>query len=218
MGATMLNIFHKRFLISAVTYMLIVQSAMADNNLYVTGFVGLSDTGSYNFSNASFGNKAVITTEQGMNVGIAIGVNLSSNMRAEFELSRTTNNTSEIGTPYIAYDGSIDASFALVNLWYDLPTDTKIKPYVGGGIGYAQISHAGSASGIAIVDDSDTSFAAQIGVGGRISIGANGAIDIGYRYKFFNGTDLQQLQVGGQDFENGKYGSHSINVGYSYNF
>jgi opacity protein-like surface antigen len=128
--------------------------------------------------------------------GVAIGVHLFSNMRAEFELSQSLNDTSEIGEPYTSYDGSINASFALANLWYDLPTETKITPYVGGGLGYARISHVGSSAGIPLVDDSDTSFSAQIGIGGRVSIGARGAIDIGYRYKIFDGADLEQLFVG----------------------
>jgi opacity protein-like surface antigen len=209
---------YKGALIGVFSYILLAQSAVAENERYVTGFVGLTELENYNFRFETFGTKGVITTEKGMNFGVAIGVHLFSNMRAEFELSQSSNDTSEIGEPYTSYDGSINASFALANLWYDLPTETKITPYVGGGLGYAQISHEGSSIGIPLVDDSDTAFAAQIGIGGRASIGAKGAIDIGYRYKVFDGADLDQLLETGPDFKNGKYASHSINIGYSYNF
>lgn len=155
-----------------------------------------------------------------MSFGVAIGTRLSSVVRTEFELSNSSNDTKKIGTPYADLLGSLDAFFGMVNLWYDVPTKSKFKPYAGGGLGVARISLEGrSKVGNTVVDYGDTVFAGQIGFGGRTSVGERGSIDIGYRYKMTAdinpSTTLEFIPT---DLSNGNYAAHSINVGYSYSF
>jgi opacity protein-like surface antigen len=199
--------------------------ARAQEAPYVTGFLGITDMGDYDFDffqtiPSVVVGQGTITTDTGVSYGLAVGMRVAPNLRAEFELSHASNDTKELGRPFTQYDGSFDATFGMVNLWYDVPVQGRFKPYVGGGIGFARVSHDGQArTGVTLVDDSDTAIAAQLGFGGRFQVGERGNIDIGYRYKTTGDLDFATTQVFiPTDFTDGRYSSHSLTFGYSYSF
>ena len=201
------------------------QLALADNQRYITGFVGVTEAADYDFDFFQtipelVVGQGVIKTDTGTSFGVAIGTRFSSNWRAEFELSYSSNDTESIGEPNTDLVGSWDATFGMVNLWYDFATNWKIKPYAGGGVGVARVSlSGGNGAGTKLVDDTDTVLAGQIGFGGRISIGERSTIDIGYRYKMTDDVNMSTTQVIiPTDFSNGDYAAHSIVIGYSYSF
>lgn len=191
----------------------------------MTGFLGITDMADYDFDffqtiPSVVVGQGTITTDNGVTYGLAVGLRVASNLRAEFELSYASNDTKEIGRPFTQYDGSLDATFGMANLWYDVPVQGRFKPYVGGGLGFARVSHDGqSGAGVTLVDDSDTAIAGQLGFGGRFQVGERGNIDIGYRYKTTGDLDFTTTQVFiPTDLTNGRYSSHSLIVGCSYSF
>ncbi|WP_170340308.1 outer membrane protein [Ruegeria arenilitoris] len=199
--------------------------ARAQEAPYVTGFLGITDMGDYDFDffqtiPSVVVGQGTITTDNGVTYGLAVGLRFASNLRAEFELSYASNDAKEIGRPFTQYDGSFDATFGMANLWYDVPVQGRFKPYVGGGLGFARVSHDGqSGAGVTLVDDSDTAIAGQLGFGGRFQVGERGNIDIGYRYKTTGDLDFTTTQVFiPTDLTNGRYSSHSLILGYSYSF
>jgi len=218
----------QRIVCAAATVAAVLMSAgaaLAQDTRYVTGYLGISDMGDYDFDffqtiPSVVVGQGTITTDTGLSYGLAVGMRVAPNLRAEVELSRTSNDTKEIGRPFTEYDGSFDATFGMANLWYDIPVQGRLKPYVGGGLGFARVSQDGkSGAGVTLVDDSDTALAGQLGFGARIQVGDRGQIDIGYRYKTTADLDFSTTQVFiPTDLTNGRYASHSILFGYSYSF
>lgn len=96
--------------------------------------------------------------------------------------------------------------FALANAWYDFDNDSTITPYVGGGLGMANVittfqSDTGSASSSVFVP------AAQLGAGITVDLGDTAFLDLGSRVKVAASssshasgiTDLGNLHFTGYD-------------------
>jgi opacity protein-like surface antigen len=77
----------------------------------------------------------------------------------------------------------------LGNLYLDIPTNTIITPYVGGGVGYGWVSGGGGG------DDDGVAWALTAGASVNLSESAD--IDIGYRFRdvSISGSDPYEHQV-----------------------
>ena len=77
----------------------------------------------------------------------------------------------------------------LANVWYDFDIG-GVKPYVGGGIGWANAQADGSIAGgtTAAFDFEEDGFAWQIGAGVNFDIAPSMKLGLGYRY--FVGPDV----------------------------
>lgn len=115
------------------------------------------------------------------------------------------------GTTPIDGDGS-NLSF-LVNGYYDFKNNSRVTPFIGGGIGFARVdASAISIPGFGVLTTSadDTVFAYQVGTGFGIAVKGNASIDISYRYYATSDPDF-----GGTKAENS---SHIIYVGTRFSF
>lgn|GEM_PF-2559409 len=135
--------------------------------------------------------------------GLAIGTEIAPGLRGEVELSTAHLGTStawrqDVSDPEAAYStgsstGSLDASFVLANIWYDIPSTMSFTPYIGGGVGFADLHGSFTASptdatfdpegGMFQFDVNQVAPAAQIGLGARMQLTPSISLDIGYRYK-----------------------------------
>lgn len=204
----------------------VAQSPFEGREGYATLFLGVNQIEDVDFdyfqpfAGAVVGQGS-ITTDSGYNAGAILGLRFSPTLRGEVEFSYSSNDTKKLKSPAVDYDGSIDAIFGLVNLWYDVPVNGAFKPYAGGGIGFARVSQDARTSGLAeaLVDDSDTAFAGQIGFGVKYKLNQRGTLDIGYRYKMTADVDFSTSQTAPRtDFTDSQYASHSLNIGYSFSF
>lgn len=151
-------------------------------------------------------------------VGLSLG-NIWNGLRAEVEVGYRSNNVDGVwsdnivGTPTT---GTVDydhKSFSvLANVWLDIPIGSGFTPYVGGGLGWADVSAEGAYTcvfGCAAVipfDFSDDGFAWQAGAGINFGISPNVKLGIGYRY--FQGpepTIVAPLYGLTHDLENGNH-------------
>ncbi|MXU64231.1 outer membrane protein [Oceanomicrobium pacificus] len=195
------------------------------SDTYATLYIGATRMPDFDFDalqtvpDVIVGN-GTITTDNGGTIGAAFGARVTPDLRAEVELSYSRNNTVEIGSPYATYDGDFTALFGTVNLWYDFPVGATVRPYAGGGIGFARVSHLGkSETGVTLVDDSDTALAGQLGLGLQFDVGPSGAVDLGYRYRMTRDLSFSTTQTFiPTDFVNAPYAAHAITLGYSYRF
>ncbi len=75
-------------------------------------------------------------------------------------------------------DGSVRTFTLMANAWYDFDMGSNFKPYVGGGVGYAdnEIKHG------LVFNGSGGDFAWQLGAGVNYQIGDRTSIGLGYRY------------------------------------
>ncbi len=142
---------------------------------------------------------------------------ITSHIRTGGEGS-TTDTLSAQGT----ISGHMSTFAIMANVWYDIDIGSKVKPYVGGGVGWARSRVAfvaltttfnTSATGFA---NERNGFAYQLGAGVKYEIMRDTSIGIGYRY--FRGPDVNI-------FFEGKFGTtipikfrdenHSVDVSLS---
>lgn len=186
-------------------------------NWYASVFGGFSVPSDLETSYSYSGYTVDIEQEldPGYMFGITLGTSVSTNLRAEAELSYAKYEGGDTTVSYAGYSysysgdvGDATATYLMANLWLDLPNiggGSSAVPYVGGGIGGANLE---------LEDEDDTVFAYQIGAGIRIPAGP-GMIDIGYRLK---GTDEPEFSVDGTTLELDEFYSNTLQIGYAVNF
>jgi outer membrane autotransporter protein len=112
-------------------------------------------------------------------------------------------------------DGDISTFSGLANAWVDYRVG-RFTPYIGGGIGLANVSaNEISIAGTDVVDDSDTVFAYQVGTGVAYSLTQNFSLTLDYRY--FATSDPKLTDEAGGDLE-AEVSNHSILAGVRYGF
>jgi opacity protein-like surface antigen len=176
-------------------------------NFYVSVFGGanfLEDESFFASRNAGDTTFAFASDgDTGFIVGGAVGMNLNQflqGLRVEAEVAYRLQN---VGGPWgtttfvlgsssgnLDYDQSTLSVMA--NVWYDFQV-AGLKPYVGGGIGWARHELDGhynttGGSSATVLNFDDSGFAWQLGAGLNFDISPNMALGIGYRY--FQGPDV----------------------------
>ncbi|ALC17950.1 surface antigen msp4 family protein [Desulfuromonas soudanensis] len=152
--------------------------------------------------------------DTGFNVGVTGGVDCGPG-RYELELNYRQNDFDKISVPGLVItglDGDISAISFMANAFWDIPTGSPVTPYLGGGIGVANVSiNDLGAPGIGpIADDDDTVFAYQVGAGVAFELNPNMALDLGYRY--FATSDPEFTDVDGFKLES-EYKTHNASLG-----
>ncbi len=138
----------------------------------------------------------------------------------------TTTSTTNIN---ISTDGDLETWSLMANLWYDFNLgDSPITPFIGGGIGLAQVSldyravvyaplndgrnplltNATGAYGTYDVNTDDFAFAYQVGAGLGFNFGNGMMLSAQYRY-FATG----EVQLGASDQFSGNVEAHNFLVG-----
>jgi opacity protein-like surface antigen len=81
---------------------------------------------------------------------------------------------------------SVSLSTATANIYLDLPLDSVVKPYIGGGLGY----------GFADGDLDDGAMAGALTGGLSFDVNQSVAVDIGYRFTvFFDDFEVSDLKT-----------------------
>ena len=99
----------------------------------------------------------------------------------------------------------------MVNGYYDLPVDSPIVPYVGVGLGLANVDVDDVVvDGTAVGGADDTVFAYQFAAGATFELDPNFSFDASYRYFATDEPDLDGTEA--------EYESHNFMVGLLYTF
>lgn len=121
--------------------------------------------------------------------------------------------------PAAQYDyagGSSSALSFMLNGLLDFGEDDGIQGFIGGGVGVARVkAKYGLNTRGNFLDDSDTVFAWQGLAGVRAPLTDH--IDATLKYRFFNADNVKLVDVTNRTFD-GRYRSHSILGGVTYNF
>ena len=120
---------------------------------------------------------------------------------------------------------------AMLNVYYDIDTGTKLTPYVGGGIGMARLKNKTRVTGTTPAGDldlgsseSENNFAWNIGAGVAYAVNDKVSVDAGYRYTDYGNVKESVSQavpgLGVPLDVNGKYDvtSHEFLIGARYSF
>lgn len=112
--------------------------------------------------------------------------------------------------------GNVENTSAFANLYYQIPTNGPIEPYVGGGIGVTSSKVKFNPSGVAIADDTDINFAYQAKVGATYKVSPNFELFGEYTYRGSEDVDIDLDLVPGQlEIDNKR---HLVGLGFRYRF
>jgi opacity protein-like surface antigen len=131
-------------------------------------------------------------SDTGFVIAGAVGYNLTSvapGLRVEAEVSfrQNSNDGTWLTSTGLTSSGPLDfdhqATAVMANVWYDFDIG-GFRPYVGGGIGWADVELDGTFVGASLpaLDVSDDGFAWQLGAGVNFQISPNVQLGVGYRY------------------------------------
>lgn len=188
------------------------------NSWYIAGGLGAS------FANDADVSQAGLEFTTGLDTGaigsLAFGRSFES-LRAEGEFTYIQNDVSSLSLLGVTVDASGDVSAAafMANLYYDFRTDEngRWKPFLGGGIGYTNLSiNSLSAGGIPVADDDAGAFAYQFKAG--IGYGFTESVDGTLGYRFFGTGDADFVDVTGAPFTVDGLQTHIIELGVRYRF
>jgi len=199
----------KRYLAVAVFLTMSVLSAnvhaQQGTGLYIGGNLGLNILDDPDIEQAGF----VLSTgyDPGLGLGVVVGYDFG-NVRVDGEIAYRINDIDDIlGVPA---DGDSSALSYMVNGYFDFPTNGPVKPYIGGGIGFAIVFVDIGVLGFPLADDDDSVLAYQFSGGIGYEVNPRTTVTLGYRY--FATDDPEMEDLGGFPFTT-EYQSHEFNVG-----
>jgi outer membrane protein OmpA-like peptidoglycan-associated protein len=146
---------------------------------------------------------------------IAVGYGLGNGLRIEGELAHRRNDIDAINVFGVdAGSGDVNTSSLMLNLVYDINLNSKMVPYLGVGIGFANIDVDGGV-GPFTTDDNDNVFAYQ-GIAG-IAYHLQHQLDLFLDYRYFR-TEDPDFDVSFLGSASIDYESHSVMLGLRYRF
>jgi len=156
--------------------------------------------------------KASVDTHTDMSVGgSAVGAADAAALRGE-----TTQSGTTVETLIRDGKGDIENLSAFANVYYDLPLNSRIKPYIGGGIGVTRSNVTYKPSGTEIVENNDTSFAYQAKLGATYQISPRMELFGEYTYRNSAETEIDlDLLPAKLEIENER---HLVGLGFRYRF
>jgi opacity protein-like surface antigen len=169
-----------------------------DNSWYVRGDAGATFSGRIDGTNGA-------RSDDGWTVDVGVGKSLGSGWRADGQILYL-NNKGKSGA------GDTKVTAGIASVYYDFLPDSQWRPFVGAGIGIAQVKED---SGSALSRHGDkTTFAYQ--VGGGISHPFNDKLtgELAYRY-----LGAPSVRFGsGASRVDGDFGASLVTVGLRYKF
>jgi opacity protein-like surface antigen len=205
-------------LLVAATLVIIAQGAWAQAKpWYVAAGLGASFPNDIDTTQAGLTLTAELDT--GLFANVAIGRSFG-NFRAEGEIDSNVNDLSTLSVPGIggvSASGDVSTLAFMVNGFYDFSTGSKWKPYIGGGVGAANVSLNNiSAVGFLLADDNQTVFAYQAKLG--VAYEFNPAWEGTLGYRFFATEDATFVDSTGFSFSADGVQAHILELGFRFRF
>ena len=208
-----------RFLTAAVLFACVAgaHAQAEDPKLwYVAAGMGATFYQDMTFSGAAVGD---ISMDTGYTGNVSIGRYLDDIKVIRLELEGIYARADVNNSFGFKFGGDISNSGVMVNLLYDLHTDSPWVPFIGGGIGYSRVTIdnlTGAATGTTFVDGSDDVFAYQFKAGVAYQFNPSWAATLTYRYFATDNLSFSTPFPG--TAESGGIRSHNADVGFRFNF
>lgn len=186
----------------------------ASNYWYVSGSVGLAFPGDVNVTES--GVSGDLSLDSGFQLTAAGGYQ-QKNTRAEVEVSFRSPGADKLtvsGTE-TNLTGNVNQTTFLVNGYYDIPTKSKLRPYVGAGIGFGLISPDIKSGGNKAETSNGTSFAYQGKIGVEYEVVKKGNAFVEFKYLGLTGYTSKKNDT---EIEFGSFNSPALSVGYRQGF
>jgi opacity protein-like surface antigen len=223
---------------SALAVLAGVNQAQA-GDLYLSVFGGANFLNDQSVQFVSSGASEVFSSNAntGFVIGGAIGTHLdkwAKGLRTEIEASYRRNDVGGhwfiSSGPSNSASGFIDANTStfsiMANAWYDIDIGSKVRPYVGGGVGWAR-SHADAA----FVETSNfggpvspfvlrnreresSGFAWQLGLGFNYEVMPD--VDLGIGYRYMNAPSFGEIFFVGKGSRKLDNENHEVSVSLTF--
>ena len=173
--------------------------------------------------------EATVDYDQGYSLSLMLGYALGNGLRFEAEAGYIKNGFREINveTPGVFaaqletgennLEGDASVKILMMNAYYDIDLGGDLVPYIGGGLGAAELASEMSSVGDLLVNAADCFVVYQVGggLGYKISGDGNGpdiTLSLDYRYlASTKGTRFKQKVT--NHFVEGEFGGHYIGGG-----
>jgi len=181
---------------------------------YFSGSTGLSLM--ENSTSRGAGGHFDTSADPGFAVNGAVGKEFGNGFRAEGELGYRQLSLDHVtsyggGLGSGGAGGDAEAFSVMGNGYYDFDTGGPIKPYIGAGLGFAQVSLSNATvNGRSLVDDEDLVFAYQAMAGVGYQVNPKGTLFLGYRYFAVDDPSFNSA-IGPVQSE---MATHNVEVGY----
>ena len=184
----------------------LIQQLRREETFAREGFYG-SVSGNARFLNTIKVRPINIKLDTGYGVNAALGYRFRNNLRLEAEFSYGSNRIRELGLEIPARTfkarGAITTLSGLLNLYYDIPTNSRFEPYIGGGIGASRIAaenisliYPGTNISSEEITASSTALVYQLRAGVAYNIDSRTTSALGYRYFNADGIGSHNIELG----------------------
>ena len=177
--------------------------ALADHGWYIKGSGGASLLDDATFSGG--GQSRDVSFDTGLALAGTAGYDFEG-FRIEAELGLRENEVNAVDG--VNADGSLTTSSLLVNALYDFENSSRWTPYLGAGLGGADIFANEITLGSQVLDDDQIVFAYQLKAGIGYDLGKDMALSLDYSY--FTADDPQFNGV------NAEYKNHTLAFGLNF--
>ncbi|MDO3379138.1 outer membrane protein [Geoalkalibacter halelectricus] len=183
--------------------------ALADP--YFSASFGLANVRDADLRDGRDGTRGDMKLDNGYVFLAAIGGSFLGDVRGEIELGYRNNDIDRLrsGVQVVSRSGDVTAISLMANLFKDIPLGIGLTPFVGGGIGIANVEADLNAFGINGKKD-DNVFAYQFAAGGAIELGPQVNLDLQYRYFATADPDFSHLEA--------EYRTHNVLLGLRFGF
>lgn len=231
----------KTTLLAAAATMAMTPAAYAYQGLYGSIGAGLNLLRDGDVSNDGPGGGGPIIFDSsadydnGIGVYVALGYDFGNSWRSELEFSYRNNDISSIaadgagfsGWPAGTISGDVSTAAVMANVLRDFDFGGSFTPYLGGGIGFADVDHDIIGSNPAGVPVSPMTIAygpnkrvfAYQGIAGvAVGLAEGLALDVSYRYFGTRKENITGTLNGSPAAFAVGYGAHSLFAGLRWNF
>jgi len=157
---------------------------VAAGNFYASVFGGAAMINDFDFT-SSIGPEGTMSFDTGYSLDGALGYDFGNGLSVEGQigylnagLNEGTYNNIDVGA-----DGTASITYGMLNAWYGFDLG-GITPFVGGGVGVASVALDADFTNFpgSGIDDSEVTWAAQIGGGVSFALAENISLVGRYRY------------------------------------
>ncbi|MDY6941714.1 MAG: outer membrane beta-barrel protein [Pseudomonadota bacterium] len=171
-------------------------------------------------SDWAFEGNGTIESEYDTNFGLAavLGTGTAAGVRVEGELFYRSSDIDGGNIGAVELDelgGDVSQWGVMANAYYDFDLGSPVKPFVGAGIGAAQINADVDLGSVDVIDDDSTEFAYQLTAGLMFEVSPNLMITGAYRYQATSDAEFEDELGTTVDFD---WASHNLDVGLLFVF
>ena len=190
---------------------------VAAGNFYASIFGGATFFDDFDFE-SSLGPSGSLSTDTGYSVDAALGYDFGNGLSVEGQVGYLTAALGEgnyDGTE-LGATGDTSITYGMINAWYGFDLGA-ITPFIGGGVGVASVALNSEFTGVpdSGIDDSEMTWAAQIGAG--VSLALTEDISVTGRYRYLTTGEVSMTDAAGAE-NTGSATASIVDVGLKFAF